>query len=57
MLDLTATIGVAFLTEYATKPGKSKLFNAWKTFFTASSCEDTARGFGETLHYMFTYTA
>ena len=38
ILDLGATVGVAFLTEYATKPGESKLFNAWNKFYKAETC-------------------
>lgn len=49
LLDLGSTIGVAFLTEYATKPGKSKLFNAWNKFIKAETCQETATGMGESL--------
>ena len=57
ILDLFSTVGVAFLTEYVTKPGKSNLFNSFKGIKDAEGCEDTSKALGQTLHYMFTYTA
>jgi len=57
ILDLSATIGVALLTEFVTKPGKSELYNGWNKFYKAETCQETAQGFGESLQFMFSYTA
>ena len=57
LFDMISTVGVAFLMEYVTKPGKSKLYNAFKGFNDATTCQATMVEFGKSVQYLFSYQA
>ena len=49
------TICMAFVRNYV-NPGQSALYNSFDaSFISANSCTRTARGWGESLHYIFAY--
>ena len=57
LADLVSTLGVAFLKEYVTKPGKSDLFNAFSGIGKAANCKATAVEFGKSIQYLMSYQA
>ena len=57
VFDLVSTVGVAFLMEKVTKPGKSDLYNAFVKVNDAESCQETAMYFGRSVALLFSYDA
>ena len=55
MIEMLLTIAMAFVRNYV-NPGESALYNAFdESFISAESCARTARGWGQSLHYIFAY--
>ena len=55
MIEMLLTIAMAFVRNYV-NPGESPLYNAFDdSFISAESCARTARGWGQSLHYIFAY--
>ena len=55
--DLMSTVGVSFLMEYVTKPGKSPLYSAFSKVASETTCEQTALYFGKSVALLFSYEA
>ena len=57
IFDLISTIGVSFLQEFVTKPGKSELYNAMNGFNIATTCSTAMVSFGTMTKLMWSYEA
>ena len=57
LFDLFSTLGVAYLKEYVTNPGKSDLFNSISGFNSATDCNTTSINFGKIVKFAMSYEA